>query len=178
MNASLRSHPKRIAVNQGEHFASGDPQVCLTAILGSCVAICLHDPVAKVGGMNHFLLPECPDGALDVNGRYGAYLAELLINDVMSLGGLKSRLEAKVFGGGRMFKGLRDVGASNAEFAEKFLSDESIEIVGGSTRGFRRAGLSFARPRGARFRNLSPSLRRRLYWRHLPMLVKWSCFDA
>jgi chemotaxis protein CheD len=151
MNASLRSHPKRIAVNQGEHFASGDPQVCLTAILGSCVAICLHDPIAKVGGMNHFLLPECPDAAHDVNGRYGAYLAELLINDVMALGGLKSRLEAKVFGGGKMFKGLRDVGASNAEFAEKFLSDESIEIVGGSTQGLQARRVEFCPSTGRAF---------------------------
>jgi chemotaxis protein CheD len=126
---------KRVHVNQGEHYASGDPEVCLTAILGSCISICLYDPAAKVGGMNHFLLPENPDSVHDAHGRYGAYLAELLINDLMSLGAIKSRLEAKVFGGGKMFQGLRDVGAANAAFAKKFLMDEGIPILGGSTEG-------------------------------------------
>lgn len=133
-NADVSRFAKRIHVNQGEHFASGDPEVCLTAILGSCVAICLFDPAAKVGGMNHFLLPENPD-SVQAHGRYGAYLAELLINDLMSLGAIKSRLEAKVFGGGKMFQGLRDVGATNAAFAKKFLMDEGIPVLGGSTEG-------------------------------------------
>lgn len=134
-NADVSRFAKRIHVNQGEHVASGDTEVCLTAILGSCVSICLYDPAAKVGGMNHFLLPENPDSVQDAHGRYGAYLAELLINDLMGLGALKSRLEAKVFGGGKMFQGLRDVGATNAAFAKKFLMDEGIAILGGSTEG-------------------------------------------
>ncbi|GIU67783.1 chemotaxis protein CheD [Candidatus Phycosocius spiralis] len=151
MNASLRSYPNRIAVNQGEHVASGDPRVCLTAILGSCVAICLHDPLARVGGMNHFLLPEDPEASHDITGRYGAYLAELLINDVLALGGLKSRLQAKVFGGGKLFKGLRDIGASNAAFAQKFLTDESIAIVGGSTQGLKARRVDFCPATGRAF---------------------------
>ncbi|GBF56395.1 chemoreceptor glutamine deamidase CheD [Candidatus Phycosocius bacilliformis] len=134
-NSETARFAKRIHVNQGEHEASGDPGVCLTAILGSCVAICLHDRAAKVGGMNHFLLPESPDAIHDAHGRYGAYLAELLINDLMRLGAVKSRLEAKVFGGGKMFQGLRDVGATNAAFAQRFLEAEGIPILGGSTEG-------------------------------------------
>ena len=60
---------------------------------------------------------------------------ELLINDVLKAGARRDRLEAKLFGGGRMFNSLRDVGMQNADFAERFLRDEGIPVVGGSLRG-------------------------------------------
>jgi chemotaxis protein CheD len=60
---------------------------------------------------------------------------ELLINDVLKAGARRDRLEAKLFGGGRMFDSLRDVGMQNADFAERFLRDEAIPVVGGSLRG-------------------------------------------
>ena len=126
---------KRIHVGQGEHFVTSDPEVVLSTILGSCVAMCLRDPVVGVGGMNHFLLPEGDGAGTDAGRRYGAYAMELLINDVLKAGGRRERLEAKLFGGGRMFDGLRDVGRANADFAEPFLRDEGIQVVGGSLRG-------------------------------------------
>lgn len=122
-------------VGQGEHKVSSDPQVMLTTILGSCVSMCLRDPLAGIGGMNHFLLPDGIAGDDGDSRRYGAYAMELLINAVLSAGGRRERLEAKLFGGGRMFDSLQDVGRSNAEFAERYLHDEGIPIVGGSLRG-------------------------------------------
>lgn len=130
---------RRVHVGQGDHFVSSDPDVVLTTVLGSCVALCLHDPVAGVGGMNHFLLPEGAgaDAGADSGAgrRYGAYLMEVLINDVLKAGGRRDRLEAKLFGGGRMFDALTDIGAANAAFAERFMADEGIAVVGGSLRG-------------------------------------------
>lgn len=126
---------RRVHVGQGDHHVTSDPEVVLTTVLGSCVAMCLRDPVAGVGGMNHFLLPEGAGAGTDAGRRYGAYAMELLINDVLKAGGRRDRLEAKLFGGGRMFDALKDVGASNADFAEKFLADEGIPVVGGSLRG-------------------------------------------
>jgi len=128
--ASVRLH-----VGQGEHLITGDPQVMLTTILGSCVAMCLRDPVARIGGMNHFLLPSGRTDGADEGRRYGAYAMEVLINGVLSAGGRRERLEAKLFGGGRMFDGLADVGTGNATFAEKFLADEGIPIIASSLRG-------------------------------------------
>ncbi len=55
MDAALSS--RRVNIVQGEYHTTNDPEVVLTTILGSCVAACLHDPVARLGGMNHFLLP-------------------------------------------------------------------------------------------------------------------------
>jgi chemotaxis protein CheD len=126
---------QRVHVVQGEHYVSGDPDTVLTTILGSCIAVCMTDPVRGVGGINHFLLPEGRSEGADAGRRYGVNLMELLINDLLRLGAKRERLQAKVFGGGRMFDGLSDVGASNAAFAEKFLRDEGIPIVGSSTGG-------------------------------------------
>lgn len=126
---------KRIHVVQGEHCISSDPDVMLTTVLGSCVAVCMRDPKTGIGGMNHFLLPEGKAEGLDESRRYGAYAMELLINELLRSGARRERLEAKLFGGARMFGGLSDVGASNAAFAEKFLRDEGIPVVGSSLGG-------------------------------------------
>lgn len=126
---------KRVHVVQGEHHISDDPDVMLTTILGSCVAVCMRDPETGLGGMNHFLLPEGRAEGLDEGRRYGAYAMELLINELLRSGARRDRLEAKLFGGARMFGGLSDVGASNAAFAEKFLRDEGIPVVGSSLGG-------------------------------------------
>ena len=127
---------KRVHVVQGEHHVSSDPDVMMTTILGSCVAVCLRDTEIGIGGMNHFLLPEGKAEGLDEGRRYGAFAMELLINELLRNGGRRERMEAKLFGGARMFGGLSDVGASNAAFAEKFLRDEGIPVVGGSLGGF------------------------------------------
>ena len=75
---------KRLHVVQGEYAVSGDPDVMMGTILGSCVAACVRDPVAGVGGMNHFLLPGDKDSAGAGGGpqgqRYGVQSMELLLN--------------------------------------------------------------------------------------------------
>ena len=65
---------------QGQARASADPQAEMNTILGSCVATCLFDPVARIGGMNHFLLAEPPQSARGdgFDANYGLYLMELL----------------------------------------------------------------------------------------------------
>jgi chemotaxis protein CheD len=126
---------KKIHVIQGEYYVTDDPEVMLTTVLGSCVAACLRDPEAGIGGMNHFLLPEPDASATGPAVRFGAHAMELLINDILRRGGKRHRLQAKLFGGGRMFDGLSDVGDANASFAERFLRDEGVPVLGGSLRG-------------------------------------------
>lgn len=107
-----------------------DDDTALTTILGSCVAACLRDPVLRIGGMNHFLLPEgnVGDGA---PARYGSYAMELLINDLLKRGANRKRLEAKVFGGANVLKGFTSnpVGTRNAEFVRQYLQAEHIPII-------------------------------------------------
>ncbi|HVY87743.1 MAG TPA: chemotaxis protein CheD [Hyphomonadaceae bacterium] len=131
---SLGGTSGQIHLVQGEHAVSGDGKVALTTILGSCVAACMRDPHAGVGGMNHFLLPGALEGDDDGIER-GVHAMELLINALLQAGARRDRLEAKLFGGARMMKNLSDIGAQNASFAIDFLKQERIANQGGSLGG-------------------------------------------
>lgn len=134
--AATRKPGQRIHVVQGEQHVTDDPDAVLTTILGSCVAACMRDPVAGVGGMNHFLLPGGRVKGTDWEAqRHGVHAMELLVNALLQRGARRDRLEAKLFGGARLIDGLTDVGRQNAEFAERFLADEGIKHVGGSLLG-------------------------------------------
>jgi chemotaxis protein CheD len=136
---------KKVNIIQGEFKVSKDPQVVLTTLLGSCVAACIRDPLAGVGGMNHFLLPGDTDHAGQNAGEnYGVHLMELLINGLMREGAKRDRLEAKLFGGARMMKGLSDIGQRNSEFAMRFLKYESIQLVGSDFGGERGRRITYS----------------------------------
>ncbi|HKM62778.1 MAG TPA: chemotaxis protein CheD [Acidisphaera sp.] len=102
----------------------------LTAVLGSCVAACIYDPQARIGGMNHILLPDhAHAGGEAARNTQGVHLMELLINALMRSGAARDRLVAKLFGGARVLAGVSDIGARNARFAEHFLDYEGIPIA-------------------------------------------------
>jgi len=139
-NAERSFTEQRIHIVQGQQHVDSDPNVVLTTILGSCVAACMWDSQAGIGGMNHFLLPgkvtpARPGGGAPSSLRYGVHLMELLVNALLRKGAARDRLQAKLFGGACMIRGLTDVGAMNAAFAEQFLAAEGIAMVGGSLRG-------------------------------------------
>jgi chemotaxis protein CheD len=135
MNAALEKE-NRVHIIQGEFFVASDPDVMVTTILGSCVAACIRDPMAGVGGINHFLLPGDTGRAKSAEAeRMGVHLMELLVNGLLKAGARRERLEAKLFGGARTVRAHTDIGKHNAEFAERFLRDEGIAYVGGSTGG-------------------------------------------
>ncbi len=126
----------RVHVIQGQFNVSDDPYVVISTLLGSCVAACIRDPVACVGGMNHFLLPGFDENSRGQEAeRYGVHLMELLVNGLLQKGARRDRLEAKLFGGARTVEGLSDIGARNASFAEIFLKNEGINYIGGSLGG-------------------------------------------
>lgn len=115
----------------GEYFVSGEGMLLVT-VLGSCVAACIRDVDAGVGGMNHFMLPD--DGRRDTVGtsaRYGTYAMEILINHLIKMGAKRNRLEAKVFGGGAVMASLSssNVGERNAEFVLDYLKTEKIPVL-------------------------------------------------
>ena len=130
---------RRISIVQGEHAAVSEPDTLISTLLGSCIAVCLHDGVARVGGMNHFLLGEPGVGHApspqDMQ-RYGVHAMELLVNALMKKGAARSRLRAHIYGGATMIAGLGGIGSSNAAFAQRFIADEGIAIghvdVGGT----------------------------------------------
>ena len=148
--APAAGEDSEVSLVAGEVFVSREP-VAVRTLVGSCVAACLFDPVAGVGGMNHFLLPG-GEGGEDRSARFGIHAMELLINQIMAAGGDRRRLRSKVFGGGALIAGAgggATVGERNAQFVLRFLEAEGIPVAGqllGAPNGLR----VFFRPNSGR----------------------------
>lgn len=122
-----------IKLMTGDCYVTADPGEMLVTILGSCISVCMRDPVAGVGGMNHFLLPGSMNSKLTkgdegYSTRFGAFAMEELINGILSLGGKKERIETKVFGGGNVTESSAQIGTKNVMFAHEFLKNEGFLI--------------------------------------------------
>ncbi len=116
----------------GEYYVTARDMMLVT-VLGSCVSACIRDTTTGVGGMNHFMLPEGDNAhnPLSVPARYGGYAMEVLLNQLIKLGASRSRLEAKVFGGGAVLRGftVSNVGERNSDFVLEYLQRERIRVV-------------------------------------------------
>jgi chemotaxis protein CheD len=132
-------------VQPGEFYITvAHPEEAITTVLGSCIAACIRDPEAAIGGMNHFMLPEeAPGGRADwreavgLATRYGSYAMESLINGLLKLGARRERLEVKLFGGGQVLDMDLPVGRRNIDFAHRWLATEGLIVaaqdVGGNS---------------------------------------------
>ena len=117
-----------VKVLPGEYFVANEEMVIMT-VLGSCIAACIWDSRVRVGGMNHFMLP---DGeGVDGFGRYGSYAMELLLNEMFKMGARRETMQAKVFGGGAVMAGFTtmNVGERNTQFVMSYLAEEHIPVV-------------------------------------------------
>jgi chemotaxis protein CheD len=137
--AAPRSEVPEIVLFIGGVYASSNPVVVRT-LLGSCVAVCLFDPKRCIGGMNHFLLPEgASQQPGDTATRYGVHAMDQLIGALMKLGAERSRLVAKVFGGGHVVGVNPDAFAvprRNVDFARQFLCDEGMPVLSEDVGGY------------------------------------------
>lgn len=137
---------RRVSIVQGEFHVASEPGIVISTLLGSCIAACLRDPLARVGGMNHFLLGEpgddAPLGPGDMQ-RYGLHAMELLINAMMKRGAHRSRLRGHLYGGANIVAGLGGIGTSNAAFARNFLETEGIAIDRSETGGVQARKVEF-----------------------------------
>jgi chemotaxis protein CheD len=120
-------------LHSGEVFASAEP-TRVTTVLGSCVAVCLFDSLAEVGGINHYLLP----AGAEPSPRFGSHAILQLIDDVLERGARRSGLRAKVFGGASVLAsgGRRNIGADNIELALSTLEREQISVLDQDVGGF------------------------------------------
>lgn len=117
-----------VKVLPGEYFVSSE-DVLIQTVLGSCIAACVWDGKARLGGMNHFMLPEGDNS--DGSGRYGSYAMELLLNEMIKLGARRETMQAKVFGGGAVMAGFTtmNVGERNTKFVLEYLATERIPVI-------------------------------------------------
>ncbi len=111
----------------GEFYISQNEEM-ITTVLGSCVSACIYDPHRKIGGMNHFMLPDKGAAQSDESARYGIYAMESLINELMKCGCRKEDLKVKLFGGGQIIQNMSDVGRKNILFAKNFLYAEGMRL--------------------------------------------------
>jgi len=137
----ISSATTNITVIQGQVEISNNPRAVLSTILGSCVAVCMWDPRASVGGMNHFLLAQ-GGGKMDV--KYGAYAMEMLVNRLLRAGAQRNALQCKLFGGAVLSGFGSNIGHKNAEFARNFIADEGITCLGESLKGNKPRRVRFA----------------------------------
>jgi chemotaxis protein CheD len=118
-----------VKILPGEFFVH-DEDILIMTTLGSCIAACIWDRQQRIGGMNHFMLPDGSGSGADA-GRYGSFAMELLINELIKRGATRSTMEAKVFGGGAVISGMSsiNVGERNTKFVLDYLATERITVV-------------------------------------------------
>lgn len=119
----------------GEFYITCE-NVAIATTLGSCVSACIWDERAKIGGMNHFMLPLTIKEAHEVDWgqrgmasdatRYGNFAMEHLINLILKNGGRRQNLKAKIFGGGKVLRQMSDIGDKNIKFVLEYLETENI----------------------------------------------------
>ena len=125
---------ERLARNVQPGAWSVDTEKPLSTLLGSCVAVCLFDPALKIGGINHFMLPEMGRSKYgDVDSLLsGNFAMEALLNALIGRGARKARLQAKAFGGGTIIDSdasAPNIGMRNASFAKEWLQREGIPLL-------------------------------------------------
>ena len=130
--AGVPDHGERASVylHGGQVTVASEP-TAITTVLGSCVAVCLYDPVARLGGMNHFLLPHHVER--ERSPRFGTVAVPALVDSLLQAGARRPGLKAKVFGGAAMWQateGLLAVGARNIELADAALQELAIPVIG------------------------------------------------
>lgn len=129
-SSSSALEPAAVYLPPGLLYAAATPGA-VTTVLGSCVAVCLHDPTLRAGGINHYLLPYWNGDGL-ASPKYANIALPKLLEKLLELGCRRQDLRAKLFGGGAVFQqigGLFGVGQRNIEFAEGFLADAGIPVV-------------------------------------------------
>lgn len=133
----MRDHEGSISpVSEHQHFLYPGQifvtreVITIATILGSCAAVCLWDWRKKIGGMNHYLLPEGPADSPN-RLRYGNISNTTLLNKLLAMGCEIKDLQAKLFGGASAYAAdpLTALGARNVEMAERFLHDAGIRIT-------------------------------------------------
>ena len=117
-------------------FAEPDPYLVDT-ILGSCVAVCLYDPIKKIGGINHFMLPFWNGTGL-ASPKYGNIAIQKLVDKMLLMGSSRVNIQAKIFGGGEVVEtktNMFKIGERNIEVAQNMLKELNIKITGKSVGG-------------------------------------------
>jgi chemotaxis protein CheD len=134
-----------IKVGMADLKVAKSPDILTTLGLGSCIGLTLYDPVAKVGGMVHYMLPDSTKLKNNNNiAKFGDTGIRELLKLVLANGANQRRLVAKIAGGACMFEvsglsAVGNVGARNTEVAKQMLKELNIPLIAEDT------GLNYGR---------------------------------
>lgn len=121
------------------------PDMITTLGLGSCIGIALYDPVTKIGGLAHIMLPDSTQMRNNTNiAKFADTGIEELVKRMIAAGANKSRLVAKIAGGAKMFEvsglsAIGNVGERNAQASKEKLKQLGIPLKAEDT------GLNYGR---------------------------------
>jgi chemotaxis protein CheD len=126
----------------GDVHVSDDPDTSLECLgLGSCIGLCIYDPVARVAGMAHIVLPESNRGGnTTLPGKFADTAVPMLVQAMLRKGASKSRMVVKMAGGAQMLQALLggagiEMGARNIEMTLKALTNEGLRVSASDTGG-------------------------------------------
>lgn len=130
----------RVVVGIGEWSVLRNDGILVCLGLGSCVGIALYDPVKKIGGLVHILLPRSQGNDNSNPTKFASSGIPFLLEEIVRLGAVRTNIWAKMAGGSQMFniKGREDkinIGARNVESAREALKSLGIPIIGEDTGG-------------------------------------------
>ncbi len=130
-----------IKVGMADYKVGCAPDSLISYGLGSCVGIALFDPVVKVGGLSHIMLPDSSSArSVENPAKFADSAIPLMLADIIRLGGVKTRIWAKIAGGAQMFSfantmEIMRIGDRNAEAVLAILSQLNIPLRGRDTGG-------------------------------------------
>ncbi|WP_439598653.1 chemotaxis protein CheD [Falsiroseomonas sp.] len=156
-----------IKVSPGEHYVTAAAEEAIATVLGSCVAACIRDPVAGIGGLNHFMLPESREGVWgtgEASLRYGNFAMDRLIDDILRRGGQRPRLEVKLFGGAQLAQDRGQIGGRNVSFVDAYLKQAHISPVVRQLGGRQARRILYMPVSGQAFMMLLPDAPARQAW--------------
>lgn len=120
---------KKVIIGIGEWAVEKNPAILVTLGLGSCVGVCIRDPIARIGGMVHVMLPDSGGKATNTPGKFADSGIDLIIEELLKMGGQRNRLEAKIAGGASMFQSAMDIGSRNIDAVMKSLERNSVKLL-------------------------------------------------
>jgi chemotaxis protein CheD len=135
--------PNELIVRIADLKVARDPAILSTHGLGSCLAIALYDPEARAGGLAHVMLP-VPELSRDTTqlAKFPRTAVPAMLEQMLTLGCLRSRTVAKIAGGANMFSALlknaaqgSNIGARNVAETRMVLSSLAIPVVAEDTGG-------------------------------------------
>lgn len=128
-------------MGMGEIIVSALPDTVITCVgLGSCIAVCAHDKLARVGGMAHVVLPKSHGIKVDNPAKFADTAVPLLLKEITKLGAMRDRLIIKIAGGAKvaLAPGIKDIfntGEKNITHVIEALKKENIALAAADTGG-------------------------------------------